>query len=129
MGADIYATDSSGCSLADAGGHGVMSKGRDSDAALRLSGQAERWRYNVTDAITARRHMPGMEAPRAHATRAARRGGSDFLAVTAGDVGNFSDWKLKMRGRWRLQDNIMRTEGRAVILAAGRHLRRVRAQG
>ena len=128
LASDIYATDASGSSGTDAGGYGVMSRGSEADVVQRLACQAERWRYNVMDAITARCHMLGVEAPRAYGTRVARRGESDFLAVTAADVGAFDDWGLKVKGRWRLQDNIMRTEGRAVILAVRHHLRRVSSQ-
>eukprot|EP00959_Pyramimonas_sp_CCMP1952_P052062 1088236-Pyramimonas_sp.AAC.1 len=51
--------------------------------------------------------MLGVEAPKAHGSRVARKGGSDFLAVTAADIGAFDDWGLKVKGRWRIQDDIM----------------------
>ncbi|CAK0823926.1 unnamed protein product, partial [Prorocentrum cordatum] len=128
LASDIYATDASGSSGVDAGGRGVMGRGSEADVVQRLACQAERWRYNVMDAITAWCHMLGAEAPMARCSRAARKGDSDFLAATAADIGAFDDCGLKVKGRLRIQDNVMRAEGRAVILAVRHHLRRVSAQ-
>ncbi|CAK0823299.1 unnamed protein product, partial [Prorocentrum cordatum] len=69
---DICAADASGSSGVDAGGRGVVSRGSEAEVG------SSAWRAR-----------PG----------AGGKGGSDFLAVTAADIGAFDDWGLKVKGR------------------------------
>eukprot|EP00959_Pyramimonas_sp_CCMP1952_P383670 8040433-Pyramimonas_sp.AAC.1 len=41
-------------------------------------------------------------------------------------IGDFNSWGLRVRGRWRVAENITSSEGRATVIAARNRLRSVR---
>ena len=51
------------------------------------------------------------------------RASSTFERITAADVGHCEDWALICRGRFHTYEDILRLEGRALVMGVRHHLR------
>ncbi|CAE7706879.1 unnamed protein product, partial [Symbiodinium necroappetens] len=91
----------------------------------------EQWRYSVEGAIKARANALGLK-PEEHLPadlqqECARVCSSEFKEIPAG-VLSFEAWHTVFSGAWDYHENILRTEGRAMISGIRHKLRAVRSQ-
>ena len=97
----------------------------------RAAARGEKWRYHVEDAIAARAHALKLESPQAEdGKRTVRKGDTNFEQVPStilGDTG--SDWQLRVRGRFAKAEDILRLEGRALIVGVRHLLRNTQLRG
>ena len=142
----VSASDAEGANSTDVGGFGVVEAVWDIETVQHCGSLAEHWRYQVEDAIAARKHALAQEldarvlavaelaelpevTPAALDLDTLRRRTATFSEVPRGAIGDFAQWQLKVRGRWRGDEGILRGEGRALVLALRHRLRAVRARG
>jgi hypothetical protein len=123
----VLATDSSGAGGGDLGGFGVCERTWSSEQVWHCVSRAEKWRYAAEATIAARAHALGLEDTRTSLYKKPHRqthaGGSDFDLVPLDWIEPFDDWKILFRGRWNREENIIRTEGRGLVLAVRHRLR------
>ncbi|CAK0901263.1 unnamed protein product [Prorocentrum cordatum] len=129
----VMASDASGATEFDFGGFGVCERPWDSEAVRAVASRAERWRYCVEDAICAREQSLGLvpqgpSKPRSSQVRA-RRGVTDFFHIDGEQIGDFDTWSTVLFGRFASSENIMRAEGRALVMGARHKLRNVSSFG
>ena len=108
-------------------GYGVCERQLDSDRVALIGRTCEQWRYSVEGAIKARTHALGQDAAPLDEGRhydRARVRDTDFNEVGV-DVLDSSSWHVVFSGEWQHHENILRTEGRA-MLSGVRHLLRCR---
>ncbi|CAK0841243.1 unnamed protein product, partial [Prorocentrum cordatum] len=155
----VLATDACGATDADAGGFGVVSRAWDPRDVGRACAQAERWRYRVSEAVSARAHALGLsECPPAASLSCAGKsscppsgtplartpppasdfdrafgdmysGTVSFEQITSEHVGSFESWQLRVKGRFNRAENIIRLEGHGLVIGIRHHLRAVSRRG
>ena len=117
----VIATDSSEV------GYGVCERQLESIEVACVGRSCEHWRYSVEGAIKARAHAFGEDTeqldPGDH-YECARVRDADFKEVGA-KVLDPGSWHVVFSGEWQHHENILRTEGRA-MLSGARHLLRCR---
>ena len=90
---------------------------------------SERWRYDFEDAVSARAHALDPD-PAAAVASAATAGCLDgFEEIPKHELLGAAQWKTVLSKRWLHEENIMRTEGRALEFAIRRRFRSTRVQG
>ncbi|CAE7297688.1 unnamed protein product [Symbiodinium sp. CCMP2456] len=106
-------------------GYGVCQRHLGCDQVAQVGRSCERWRYAVEGAIKARSNALGAGGDHADDQaqyECARIRDSEFKEVGA-SVLDPSAWHVVFSGRWQFHENILRTEGRA-MLSGARHLLR-----
>ena len=129
----VTATDAEGAGGVDCGGWGVTKKRMDVKTVRELGSVSEKWRFDVEDAISARKQAFAseqdamleaivMDTPRPTGARRVRKPPvrtcpvPAFVAVAPSAIGDFDSWQLACRGRWSRAEKIVRTEGRALTI-------------
>ena len=137
------ATDAEGSSEESHGGYGVVTKSVTKEEAAAIGRISEKWRFDVEDCAHAREAAlnaaarereeaiglglslsaadgifprPLRAPPPADEASATRRRVSDFNHVPSKAIGNFKDWSVRVSGRWTKEEDIMRLEGRALVM-------------
>ena len=132
----ITATDASNA------GFGVCERHIDTRQVGNIGRVSERWRFNTEDAIHARKHA----MQQASETKAVGLDTSDILDASLDDqllrtISTFEavpehitsndqkQWVTIQSRRWKFQEDIMRTEGRALVWAVRRKARSTKSRG
>ena len=123
--ATVSATDSSEV------GYGVCERSLAPTFVAECGRPCEQWRYSVEGAIKARANALGLK-PEEHLPadlqqECARVCSSEFKEIPAG-VLSFEAWHTVFSGAWDYHENILRTEGRAMISGIRHKLRAARSQ-
>ena len=123
--ATISATDSSEV------GYGVCERSLAPAVVADCGRSCEQWRYSVAGAIKARANALGLK-PEEHLPadlqqECARVCSSEFKEIPAG-VLSFEAWHTVFSGAWDFNENILRTEGRAMISGIRHKLRALQSQ-
>ena len=118
----VLATDSSDV------GYGVCAREADGHLVAQTARTCEKWRYAVEGAVKARANALGLEAGDrdrdALRDDCARLVQTDFKEVCPSLL-DAAQWRVLFKGAWNFRENILRTEGRA-MLSGVRHLLRTR---
>ncbi|CAK0874830.1 unnamed protein product, partial [Prorocentrum cordatum] len=126
----VTASDSEGANAVDNGGFGIVNRNFPLETVRGWGRQSERWRFAVDDAVQARQralaesdnHIKSLPDPDCPPDELP----PELFDIRRGDIGDFSEWGLKVRGRWRLAESITSSEGRATVIAARNRLRSAR---
>ena len=123
----VTATDSSET------GYGVCERNLHLASVSRVARSCEAWRYQVEGAIKARQSALGLtetSEPPSYQLQAecARVCSSEFEEVPS-YVLDADAWHVVLSGEWVHQENILRTEGRALISGVRHKLRALRCHG
>ena len=108
------------------GGYGVTERVLPADMIWDAARRSERWRYSVDMAISARQFAfdqhdgIGADAP------LPPRG---FAGLSEEMLFPMDAWKEVLFGRWSRDENILRLEGRALLIGLRRRLRALRSRG
>ena len=121
----VSATDSSDF------GYGVCERILDVRAVASCGRPCEQWRYSVEGAIRARARALGLERDEHLASdqqyACARICSAEFKEIPL-DVLSPEAWHIVFSGRWNHHENILRTEGRAMISGIRHKMRALRSQ-
>ena len=117
----VYATDSSDS------GFGICQRTMGSQRVAQVGKVAESWRYSFEDCVHARRSSllfdptlldPTDPAGSARHIREEAAGLVAEFSEVGDDVLEFSRWSTVYSGRWLYQQDIVKTEGRALVWSA-----------
>ena len=134
-----------------------MSRKADPTRIAEVGRCSERWRFDAEDCIQARKATvlaerdelhdavfmglnPAKAAEKFRSTVATSRrlrrrppgsttAISDFAFVPRSFIGEFNDWQTVLKGRWSGREGIIRTEGRAAVMALRHALRSLAGHG
>ena len=114
-------------------GYGVCVKRVEPRLAAHIGRVAEKWRFRAEDSVQARAHAMGVDVLMLDPVDMARlpdpgpllnENGEQLLEeVPLGLVAG--EWQTVLMGQWQREENILRTEGRACLMAARHALRSV----
>ncbi|CAK0789220.1 unnamed protein product, partial [Prorocentrum cordatum] len=90
----VTASDASGASRHDFGGYGVMETDWDLESVRAAAGQAEKWRWCVSDTIAARAQTLGLPQEQGPKRPMSRQAGVTFDHITPSQMGDDSSWRL-----------------------------------